>query len=170
LTDSQIILEIASPVGVHLSTPVEGVELPTTSGRIGVLPGHVRLGTTLEPGEIMVQQKGKQVTFFIGGGFAWIHPDRVKIMAVGLEPDFDDARFDDSRDRVRMLLGDSYDPKAIDVAFERARPLVHSAADSDRPGGNGETGSEQWLVEELRPAPQPSGISNADGTKTVRGP
>ncbi len=67
------------------SDEVDYVSLPGAEGRMGILPNHAPLLTSLDFGEIMIR-KGKDEQFFaIGGGFAEVRPTQVIILADSAE-------------------------------------------------------------------------------------
>ena len=64
-------LEIVTPDGVAWhGESVDSVTLPTESGEIGVLPGHIPLITILRAGEISVSANGKTESLAIADGHA----------------------------------------------------------------------------------------------------
>lgn len=67
------------------SGEVNSVSLPGTEGRMGILPHHSPLLTTLGFGEVIVRTNGEEQYFAIGGGFAEVQPDRIIILADSAE-------------------------------------------------------------------------------------
>jgi F-type H+-transporting ATPase subunit epsilon len=67
------------------SDMVDSVNLPGTEGRMGVLPNHSPLLSTLDFGEVMVRRSGQEEYFAIGGGFVEVQPDHVIILADSAE-------------------------------------------------------------------------------------
>jgi F-type H+-transporting ATPase subunit epsilon len=67
------------------SGQVDAVNLPGSEGRMGILPNHTALLTTLGYGEVIVRSAGEEEFFAIGGGFAEVQPDRVIILADSAE-------------------------------------------------------------------------------------
>lgn len=68
------------------SGEVKSVSLPGTEGRMGVLPNHSPLLTTLGFGEVVVRDPaGEEQYFAIGGGFAEVQPDHVIVLADSAE-------------------------------------------------------------------------------------
>ncbi len=59
------------------SGQVDSVNLPGTEGRMGILPNHSPLLTSLDFGEVIVRTDGAEEYFAIGGGFAEVQPDHV---------------------------------------------------------------------------------------------
>ncbi len=73
-------LQIITPEKTVYDDEVEQVSLPTTRGQITVLPNHVPLVTSVEPGELIFKKHSKVATFAAGYGFAQIGPENVKIL------------------------------------------------------------------------------------------
>ena len=67
------------------SQEVDYVSLPGAEGRMGILPNHAPLLTSLDFGEVMVRRAGQEQFFAIGGGFAEIRPDQVIVLADSAE-------------------------------------------------------------------------------------
>jgi F-type H+-transporting ATPase subunit epsilon len=108
---TQIQLQIVTPEGRHLDAPVDMVEIPTTSGQIGVLPGHTHLVTGIAAGELVYYQGENVDALLLAGGFAEIQPDCVRIVA-----DFAAEGEDET----------------IDAACERARAALEEAGTTPR--------------------------------------
>jgi F-type H+-transporting ATPase subunit epsilon len=124
-TDAPVIaVEITTPDGVFLATTATLVELPGVNGQLGVMPGHTRLVTALETGPLTVHRDGRVERYFIGGGFARIVPDRISVLAIGIQTALDARILAGCCARARELLGDSYDLEALESACERARQLL----------------------------------------------
>jgi F-type H+-transporting ATPase subunit epsilon len=74
-------LEIVTPDAKVYTDSVDSVVIPTVEGEIGVLPGHLPLVTQVNDGELRAL-KGNQTQFLaVGGGFAQIDADRVRVLA-----------------------------------------------------------------------------------------
>ncbi|MBI2327543.1 ATP synthase F1 subunit epsilon [Candidatus Curtissbacteria bacterium] len=73
-------LQIITPEKIVFDDEVDQVGLPTTTGQITVLPGHINLVTQLEPGEIFFEKHTKITRLAAGLGFAQIGPDNVKVL------------------------------------------------------------------------------------------
>ncbi len=68
------------------SGEVKSVSLPGTEGRMGILPNHSPLLTTLNFGEVMLRTpEGEEQFFAIGGGYAEVQPDKVVVLADSAE-------------------------------------------------------------------------------------
>jgi F-type H+-transporting ATPase subunit epsilon len=77
--------EIVTQERTVFSAEVDAVNLPTPEGRMGVLPNHMVMLTTLGFGEVVVRRGGEEEYFAIGGGFAEILPDRITLLADSAE-------------------------------------------------------------------------------------
>ena len=73
-------LEIISPKEKVFSTEAKQVVLPTESGEIGLLTGHIPLVTQLKLGALKVINESSQEAFAIQGGFAQLVSDKISIL------------------------------------------------------------------------------------------
>ena len=73
-------LQIITPEKIVFDDEVDQVGLPTNTGQITVLPGHINLVTQIEPGEIFFAKREKIERLAAGLGFAQIGPDNVKVL------------------------------------------------------------------------------------------
>jgi len=111
-------LEIVTPEARVYSDTVDTVVIPTTSGEVGILPGHIPLLTQVEAGELRVTKNGKDETLIIGEGFAEIENDRVSILAENAitEESIDEHAAEAARKRAEEALKnrDSMDEEEIE--------------------------------------------------------
>ena len=106
-------LEIVTPESRVYSDTIDTVVIPTTSGEIGILPGHIPLLTQVQDGDLRVT-KGTVVSFLaVGGGFAQVFNDKVSIIAE------------------RAITEDKIDEKAVENAMQRAEQAIKDAKDMD---------------------------------------
>lgn len=77
--------DIITQERIVFSGQVDSVNLPGSEGRMGILPNHSPLLSTLDFGEVMVRTAGREEFFAIGGGFVEIQPDHVTILADSAE-------------------------------------------------------------------------------------
>ena len=99
-------LEIATAERTVMSDDVDQINAPGAAGRMGVLPRHEPLLTSLIPGELSIIKNGERTPFAISGGFMEVLPDRVTILADTAEraDEIDEARADAARKRAEELL------------------------------------------------------------------
>jgi F-type H+-transporting ATPase subunit epsilon len=86
-------LEIVTPEDRVYNDTVDTVVIPTVEGEIGILPGHIPLLTQVADGELRVSKGVETKNLVIGGGFAQIEGDRVKVLA---EFAINEAQIDES--------------------------------------------------------------------------
>jgi len=76
----KILLEIITPERIAFSSEVDMINAPTSTGQIGILPGHVALFTRLTEGEVKIIDNGKEIFLAIGGGFMEVSSDKTTIL------------------------------------------------------------------------------------------
>ena len=74
-------LEIVTPEARVYENTVDSVVLPTTSGEINILPGHIPLVTEIQAGEITVSKSGAGQSLAISKGFAQCVGDKISVLA-----------------------------------------------------------------------------------------
>lgn len=74
-------LEIVTPEARVYSETIDTVVLPTSTGEVGILPGHIPLLTELEHGELRVTKDGATKNLAVGRGFAQVAGDKVSVLA-----------------------------------------------------------------------------------------
>lgn len=77
--------EIVTQERTVFSGEVDSINVPGVEGRMGILPKHTALLTTLGFGEVMVRVDGEEQFFAIGGGIIEVQPDKVVILADSAE-------------------------------------------------------------------------------------
>jgi F-type H+-transporting ATPase subunit epsilon len=109
------------------------VSLPGTEGRMGILPNHAPLLTTLAFGEVIVRDAstGAEQFFAIGGGYAEVQPDHVIVLADSAEQaeEIDLERAEQARARAEQAMAEGVkdDPDKyaqIQAALMRAQIRV----------------------------------------------
>lgn len=78
-------LRIITPERVFYEGDVDMVELNTTEGEIGVLPGHIPLTVIVKPGILSIYEKDGEKTAALHSGFVEILPDGITILAEIIE-------------------------------------------------------------------------------------
>lgn len=106
-------LEIVTPEARVYSDAIDSVVIPTSSGEIGVLPGHIPLLTEVDDGELRVTKNGQIELLVIGGGFAQVEGDRVRVLA---EHAINESKIDES---------------AVEAALQRAEAQLKEAEHLD---------------------------------------
>jgi F-type H+-transporting ATPase subunit epsilon len=106
-------LEIVTPEARVYSDTIETVVIPTTSGEVGILPGHIPLLTEIEHGELRVTKNGQTQWLAVGGGFAQVEGDKVSVLAE------------------HAITEEKIDEQAVEAALKRAEEEIRSAKDID---------------------------------------
>jgi F-type H+-transporting ATPase subunit epsilon len=106
-------LEIVTPEAKVYSDTVDSVVVPTVEGEIGVLPGHIPLLTQVEHGELRVTKGATTQWLAVGGGFAQIDGDRVRVLAE------------------HAITEEKIDEHAVEAALKRAEDELKAAKDMD---------------------------------------
>ncbi len=145
--------EIVTQERTVYSGMVDAVNVPGSEGRMGILPNHTALLTTLGFGEVIVRTAGVEEFFAIGGGFAEIQPDKVIILADSAEhaSEIDIERALQAQDRAKkfMVEGVPEDPERyaqIRASLERAQIRVNVAR--RRQGGRSRVMSRSMSVDD----------------------
>lgn len=88
------------------SGEADAISLPGTEGRMGILPHHSPLLTTLGFGEVVVRTNGQEQYFAIGGGFAEVQPEKVIVLADSAEhaEEIDIERAELARQKAEQMM------------------------------------------------------------------
>jgi len=106
-------LEIVTPEARVYSDTIDTVVIPTTSGEVGILPGHIPLLTEVEHGELRVTKNGVTTMLAVSGGFAQVEGDRVSVLAEN------------------AITEEKIDENAVEAALKRAEDELKAAKDID---------------------------------------
>ena len=74
-------IEIVTPEARVYEDTIESVVMPTTSGEIDILPGHIPIVTEVQAGELIVSKSGTHQSLAISKGFAQCVGDKISILA-----------------------------------------------------------------------------------------
>ena len=117
-------LNIIEPEGVFYEGTAEMLELNTTEGEIGILPGHIPMTVIIKPGIVTIYETGgEEKRAAVHAGFVEILQDRVTILAEIAEwpEEIDEARAEAALDRAKERI-ESHSPE-IDMARAEAAML-----------------------------------------------
>lgn len=127
-------VEIVTQERIVFEGEVDSVNLPGSEGRLGILPNHSPLLTTLAYGEVIVKQGGREDYYAIGGGFAEVQPEKVIVLVDSAEHsdeiDMDRARQARNRAEKMMEEGVPEDPDRyaqIQASLQRAQVRINVA-------------------------------------------
>lgn len=115
----KLTFELTTPERVVEKKEIDGVTLPTQSGEITVLPGHVPLVSNLAIG-MATLYAGKEKEFLaLAGGFIEVQPDgRVIVLADSADraEELDLAKVEEARERARQALEEKRDLDQVSYA------------------------------------------------------
>jgi F-type H+-transporting ATPase subunit epsilon len=115
------------------------VSAPGTEGRMGILPRHAALLTTLAPGELRIELNGAEEPLFVSGGFLEVSNDSVTVLADTAEhaEEIDEARAEEARRRAEERLQNvesETERVELQAALERAISRIRVAELASRRG------------------------------------
>jgi len=126
-------LEIVIPEEKVYEDTIDSIVIPTSSGEIDILPGHVPLVTEVEPGEIIVSKSGERQSLAISKGFAQCVGDKISILAEDAihideidESAVEDAqrRAEESLANMEKMSDEEIAMMETQIAYARAQILV----------------------------------------------
>lgn len=74
-------IEIVTPEAKVYEDTIDSVVMPTTSGEIDILPGHIPIVTEIQAGELIVSKSRTRQSLAISKGFAQCVGDKISILA-----------------------------------------------------------------------------------------
>lgn len=80
-----ITLRVLSPDKNVFDGSAEEVILPSTTGQLGILPGHISLLTAIDVGVLRVRDGGSWSSIALMGGFAEVDSDEVTVLVNNAE-------------------------------------------------------------------------------------
>ncbi len=127
-------LRVLSPDQSVFDGTAEEVILPSTTGLIGILPGHISLVTALDTGVMRVRANGSWNSIALMGGFAEVEADDVTVLVNGAElgSSIDattaEAELEKAKAEVSQMEGQAPSPEKIKAQqkFTRARARVQA--------------------------------------------
>ena len=123
-------LRIITPEAVVLDETVDSVSVTATDGSMGILPRHAGMVAALDSGELRYKQSGDEQSMFIGGGFAEVRGDTVRVLTAAGEAwnEIDEERAREAEKRARERLDMSKGSSQRDaVDMVRARASLQRA-------------------------------------------
>lgn len=117
-----ISLEIITPEKIaYQADTVTSVNVPSSTGELGILPNHVSLFAKLTEGELKIKTQGNEEIFLsIGGGFLEVNKNKVTILvtrAVGAS-EINEKETLEAQERAQKILTEK--PSGEDLAMAQA--------------------------------------------------
>ncbi len=109
-----ISLKVLAPNQNVFEGDAEEVILPSTTGQLGILPGHISLVTAIDIGVLRLRSNSKWVSIALMGGFAEIESDEVTVLVNSAE------------------IGSEIDQSAAEEALRKAKTEVDKFANSEK--------------------------------------
>ena len=109
-----ISLKVLAPNQNVFEGDAEEVILPSTTGQLGILPGHISLVTAIDIGVLRLRNNSKWISIALMGGFAEIESDEVTVLVNSAE------------------IGSEIDPSAAEEALTKAKTEVNKYTDSEK--------------------------------------
>ena len=100
-------LEIVTPERQLFSGLVDAVTVPSSTGYLGILPGHAPLLAQLGIGSVSYNVGDRKEFVFCSWGFVEVLPERVVVLAQIAEPasEIDENRAQQAKSRAEQRLG-----------------------------------------------------------------
>ena len=124
-------VNIVTPDGPVYDSEVNMIIATTTTGEIGLLPGHIPMVAPLEVGAIRLKQDGKTDIVAVSGGFIEVRPDQVSILAPSAEVsstiDVNRAKeaMKRAEERLNLTKQDDIDFKRAELSLRRATNRIN---------------------------------------------
>jgi F-type H+-transporting ATPase subunit epsilon len=139
-TRSTLHVEVVTAERELYSGEADMVSAPGSEGRLGILPRHAALLTTLMPGELTIKFDGAEEPIFVSGGFLEVSSNTVTVLADTAEyaEEIDQARAEAARRRAQERLEQAesdVDRAELLGALERAMSRLRVAELARRRGG-----------------------------------
>lgn len=125
-------VEIITPEKVIYSGQAVSITLPTATGQITVLPGHIPLVAPLAAGEAIIRDGKQDIYLAVASGLAQVNPDNIKVLTSSAEraEDIDEARAEQAHRRAAELMAekrDDVDYTALAAKIEKEVARLHVA-------------------------------------------
>ena len=78
-------VRVITPDKTVWDQPVQEVILPSSTGQLGILPGHAPLLTVLDIGVMRVRGEKEWTSIAVNGGFAEVEKNQVKVLVNGAQ-------------------------------------------------------------------------------------
>ena len=132
-------LRVLAPDQNVFDGSADEVILPSTTGQIGILPGHISLLTAVDVGVLRVRANGGWNSIALMGGFAEVDSDEVTVLVNSAElggsidSSAAEAEFQKASTAVAGMEGQPASPEKVKAqqTLDRARARVKAAKNQD---------------------------------------
>jgi F-type H+-transporting ATPase subunit epsilon len=136
MAENKIALKIVTPTREMYNGEADMVIMRSTSGDVGILPGHQPLVTVLDYGVLRIKNDGKEEKAALLGGFAEVSPTSISILTDAAEwsTEIDVLRAKQAKERaerrLRSQTGD-LDVLRAEFALKRALTRIDAAGEEE---------------------------------------
>jgi len=127
-------LRVLAPDQSVFDGTAEEVILPSTTGLVGILPGHISMVTAIDIGVLRVRSNGSWGSIALMGGFAEVEADDVTVLVNGAElgnkidSSLAEKEFEAAKTKLTQLEGqkDSTEKVKAQESFNKARARLQA--------------------------------------------
>ena len=127
-------LRVLAPDKSVFDGMAEEVILPSTTGLVGILPGHISMVTAIDIGVLRVRSNGNWGSIALMGGFAEVEADDVTVLVNGAElgnksdSSLAEKEFEAAKTKLTQLEGqkDSTEKVKAQERFNKARARLQA--------------------------------------------
>ena len=126
-------IEIVTPEDRVYEDTIDSVVMPTTSGEIDILPGHIPIVTEVQAGELIISKSGTRQSLAISKGFAQCVGDKISILAedaIHID-EIDESAVEEAQKRaenalatMEKMFGEEVAMLETQIAYARAQILL----------------------------------------------
>ncbi|MGC6483239.1 MAG: ATP synthase F1 subunit epsilon [Synechococcus sp.] len=128
-------LRVLAPDQSVFDGSADEVILPSTTGQLGILPGHVSLLAALDVGVLRVRSNDGWQSIALMGGFAEVDADDVTVLVNaaelgnGIDTNAAEAELEKAKAEVTRLEGQPASPEKVKAqqSYDRARARVQAS-------------------------------------------
>jgi len=132
-------LRVLAPDQSVFDGTAEEVILPSTTGLLGILPGHISMVTAIDIGVLRVLSNGNWNSIALMGGFAEVEANEVTVLVNGAElgdkidASSAEAELEEAKNRFNQLEGQVNSPEKVKAQqnLNRARARLQATKSSD---------------------------------------
>ncbi|MBU0576680.1 ATP synthase F1 subunit epsilon [Patescibacteria group bacterium] len=123
---NKLSLDVISQEQQLLSQEVDMVLVPSMTGQIGILPGHISLFASLEAGELILTSGTRNEVFAITGGFLDVNQNQVTVLADSAirAEDIDINKVEEAKKRAQEAMKDKSSEKDFKLAEADLRKAI----------------------------------------------
>jgi F-type H+-transporting ATPase subunit epsilon len=122
----KLFLKIITPVKTIFSEEIDELTVPTTTGEISILPGHIDILTKVTEGEMIIKRGGKSDNFAVTGGFLELVNNNINLLSdyVVRASDIEVAKAKEAKERAEKAMKEKQGSKEFIVAEAELRKAL----------------------------------------------